>query len=367
MSNTSSSLSAKLLTAQQAVGLVLILIISMDIRVLPLFATQPAEHAGWLAVVLQYVYLLIFFHIFYKLLVAFPGQSFLQIVQGIWGKIAAQIVVAFYILWLLLMLIFSTNMFCARLTHSQYPEQSNVMLIGFFVVFTVIILRSGIVPIARMTRFCYLVLISFFVLLIMIWLPSYRLENLMPVTYLDSGTVAISSLKVLYTGAFSMLILVFGDKISSRDSIRRLSFRGITLLSIIKLSIVLAALSVLGPHLIPKFPFAMNTMINSLAFSSTLERLDSFLSILFTLADFMFLAIVSFCMLHMLQSLFSLKKTTPFLPLLGLTLFFGSYYIGKSYFAIARLEELLMYPLSISMGFIIPFLLYVSGKLRRVV
>ncbi|MCL1918763.1 MAG: spore germination protein [Peptococcaceae bacterium] len=362
-----NAVAAKPITAHQAVAVVLILTISMDIRVLPLFATQPAEYAGWVAVGVQYLVMLGFFHIFYRLLIAFPGQSFLQIVENIWGKVLARLVVFLYILWLFLMLALSIHMFCARLTLSQYPEQNSITLIGIFALFAVVILGSGIVPVARMARFCLTVLLTVLILLILMWIPSFRLENFMPVTYLDTPNIAVSGLKVLYTGAFSMLILVLGDKIASRDTLRRLSFRGVTLLSVIKLGVVVAALGILGPALIPKIPFAMNTMINSITFSSSLERIDSFMAILFTLADFMFLGIVSFCLLHLLRSLFSLSATTPFLVLLGVSLLFGGYYIGNSFFAVSRLEDVLAYPVSLGMGFGIPLLLYVSGKLRRIV
>lgn len=367
MSHKNSALSSQPLSPRQAVAVVLILTFALDIRVLPLFATQPAGYAGWLAVLLQYVLLLFFFHVFYKLLINFPEQNFVKMVQNIWGKFIGNIVAFSYIIWLLLILAFNINLFSARLTHSQYPDQSKTMLIGVFVAFAVILLRSGIGPIARMTRLCLFLLITIFVILIMMWVPSLRFENFMPVTHLDISNIGVSGLKILYTGAFSMLILVLGDKISNRKNIRRISFKSVTLLSALKLCIVLAALGILGPSLIPKIPFAMNTMINSIAFSSSLERIDSFLAVLFTIAEFMFISIVSFCLLHLIQSLFALNKTSPLLILLALSLFFGGTYIGNTFFALIRLEEVFIYPLSLVMGFAIPLLLYVTGILRRVV
>lgn len=367
MSNRSSDLSSHSLSAREAVAVVLILTFALDIRVLPLFATQPAGYAGWVAVLLQFGYMLFFFHIYYKFLVNFPEQNFAQIVETIWGRTTGYLVVFMYILWLLLILAFNLSMFASRLSHSQYPGQNKAMLIGIFIVFAVLVLKSGIVPIARMTRLCLFLLITIFIALILLWLPSFRQENFMPVTYLDLPGAGLSSLKVLYTSAFTMLILMLGDKISSRKNIRRIGFRSITLLSALKLCIVLAALSILGPNLIPRIPFALNTMINSIAFSSSLERIDSFLSILFTIAEFMFITIVSWCFLHLIQSLFALNTTSPYLLLLALSLFFCGIYIGNSLFALTELEEVFVYPLSLIMGFAIPLLLYITGKLRRVI
>jgi hypothetical protein len=81
----------------------------------------------------------------------------------------------------------------------------------------------------------------------------------------------------------------------------------------------------------------------------------------------MFLCIVSYCVLHLLQTLFDLKKLSPFILLLGVTLFYSGCYISHSYLAMVTLEEVLMYPLSLVMGFGVPLLLYVTGKIRRVV
>ncbi|MCL1852854.1 MAG: spore germination protein [Peptococcaceae bacterium] len=367
MSNKSSELSSHALSAREAVAVVMILTFALDIRVLPLFATQPAGHAGWLAVLLQFGYMLFFFHIFYKFLISFSGQNFAQIAKTIWGRTLGFFVVFSYILWLLLILSFNINMFGARLSHSQYPGQNKAMLIAIFVVFAVIVVRSGIVPIARMTRLCFFMLVTIFIILIVLWLPSFRWENFMPVTYLDLPNAGLSSLKVLYTGAFSVLILVLSDKIASLKNIRRIGFKSITLLSGLKVCVVLAAIGILGPQLISRIPFTLNTMINSIAFSSSLERIDSFLGVLFTVAEFMFIAIVSFCFLHLIRSLFGLDRMAPYLILLALSLFFGGNYIGNTFFALHELEEAFIYPLSLVMGFVIPLLLYVTGKIRRVV
>ncbi|MCL1791283.1 MAG: spore germination protein [Peptococcaceae bacterium] len=367
MSNKNADLSSHTLSAREAVVVVMILTFALDFRVLPIFAIQPAGFAGWVSVLLQFGYMLFFFHIFYKLLISFPQQNFAQIVQAIWGKTLGRVIVFSYILWLLLILSFNINMFGARLSHSQYPGQNKAMLIAIFVLFAVIIVRSGIVPIARMTRFCMFMLVTIFMILIALWLPSLRWENFMPVTYLDLPNVGLGSLKVLYTGSLSMLILVLGDKIANHKNIRRIGYKSLTLLAAIKVCVVIAALGILGPNLVPRIPFALNTMINSIAFSSSLERIDSFLGVLFSVAEFMFITIVSFCFLHLIRSLFGLDRITPFLVLLALSLFFGGNFIGNTFFTLFELEEAFILPLSLVMGFAVPLLLYGTGRLRKII
>ncbi len=353
------------ISTRQAVILFLTFVYSPAIRLFPVYAARIGERAGWLApvfVIVPFIFLVYTMQAFFK---EEKEENLSDIICKIMGRIPGKILIAFYLLWIMVLLGLYVRHYSERFLTSLLPNTPMVFFTLTILAVVFFVTRGGIVLLARGTEFFFLLFSFIFIILFLLTLTNVELINLLPVTHYDIFPVIKSTYSILGIWAYFTFIFFFGDEINDKENIRIFGIQGSAYILVMGTMLLVQTIGVYGYSIIQRAPLPYFLVIKSVAIMDTIERIESVALAFWVIVDFVIISVFLHIITSIIKSLFSLSQSKTFISPITIFAFIFSFYIAKNLFELENFSNYIGLQLNIFFGFIIPYALYVIGRVRN--
>lgn len=355
----------KKISIRQAAFLFLTITFTPSIRLIPVYAAKRAKQAAWLAptaaVVLLFLLALVW-QAFYR---KYKDHSLMDIYSDITGNFFGKVLAVIYLIWMVLLTALYVRYFAIRLVGSVYPNVSiEIFIISMLVVITYT-LRYGLTTLARLNEITLPLLVIVFYILVLLMLPNIKFTFLTPISYRSILPVLNGSVGTLGIVAYFTFLFLIGDKINNKEKIKKAGI-GVSLFLLAALVIIIAVTIGTFSYSVAirtQLPFLI--AVKQISLFNTIERIESIVVAFWVISDFVLISFFIICTMNILKFLFKLSQTKSFISIYMIFLYLLSMFLGKSVFEMEWLSDNLFIPGNIVVGFILPFLIFLIGKLRR--
>lgn len=361
LSNTSK------ISTRQAILLYLTITYSPSVRIVASITAKSAKQAAWLAPLVSVFFLIAIFFMFHKFFTRFKNSSFTEVIHNIVGKLPGKILLILYILWSTMLLAMYVRYYAERLVTSAYPSIDIRFFIIVLLVVVVIVLRSGIVVISRMNEIILPLLTLVFFILIILVLPELHIKNLTPLSYKDIVPVLKASTGVTGIWIYITLIFFIGHEINDKENLFKKGKKTTLFLFSITTLIILTSVGTLGYSIIERTPLTFLATVKQISTFNTIQRVESILVCTWIISDFILISVFTYIILKMFKSLFGFSKITPFISVFLAFIYFLSLILTKRSFELQEFSDQIALPLNIFFGFVIPFIIFCIGKVRKLI
>lgn len=360
MSNDNEKISMR-----QAMLFIIVVFCAPAIRYIPLYTVNQAGQAAWLSplitLILELVYILVWWGFFKK----YERKSFVEIIKDIMGKIFGNIVCIMYFLWITLMLVFYLRMYGERVVSTSMSSINIIIILVIMFITVWYVLRSGIVPLAKMNEIIFLGLGGIFILYNILVLPELKMENLFPITYKDVVPIFKANLGIMAMFSLNIIVLMFNDKIDHKGENKKLSIKTLATIMLISLLVISVPLCVFGAPILVKLSIPYLNAMMQISLFDIIERVESGIMMAWILADFVLFCVLIYSAMHMIKKSFNLSNVKPLIPIYMLGVFFLSFYLTKSSLEAQTLSKTILTYAALLMGYILPIFIFCIGKIRK--
>jgi spore germination protein KB len=117
MSNDNNKISVK-----QAMIFIIIVFCAPAIRYIPLYSSQQAKQAAWLAPLVALFFQIVYVLIWCKVIKKYGSKSFVDITKDILGKIIGITVIIIYFIWITFFLAYNVRLYAERILAATRTE-----------------------------------------------------------------------------------------------------------------------------------------------------------------------------------------------------------------------------------------------------
>ncbi len=110
------------ISVKQAMIFIVIIFCAPAIRYIPLYSSQQAKQAAWLAPLVALFFQIIYVLIWCKVIKKYGSKSFIDIIKDIIGKIFGTIVISIYFIWITLFLAYNIRLYAERILGATRTE-----------------------------------------------------------------------------------------------------------------------------------------------------------------------------------------------------------------------------------------------------
>jgi len=355
------------ITAKQAFLLFFTLGFSPSVRLFPAVAAKNAKQAGWLTPIISFLLLFLLINIIQSLYKNNECKSLQEIMLNVTGKIIGRFLIVINIVYCMILNAAYVRFYAERLTSSIYHSINIEVFIVIMLIICAFVLYSGIVVITRMNQILLPFIGIMFMSITLLILGKLEVKNILPISYLDIIPIAKGSIGITAICSYATIVFYFGDKIKGTDKIKKSGINVAIISFIFLVLMILATIGALGHNVVAKFPYPFFAATRLISLFETVERIESILVALWIMADFIIIIIFAYVTLKLIKTLFNLSSIKPLIPL-----YFYFQYIMCQFIAINRIEldsfsEKILQPLNCIIFIGIPLIVYIIGKIRRVV
>lgn len=355
------------ISTRQAMILFLMLVYSPAIRLFPVFAAKIGERAGWLVPVLAVIPFICLVYIMQTIFKNNKEANLSDMFFKILGNVAGRVLLFFYILWIMVLLGLYVRYFAERFLTSLLSNTPMPFFTLTIVVVAFYAVRGGIVSLTRTTEFLFLAFSVIFVVLFLLTLTNVKMINLFPVTYHDIWPLTKSTYPILGIWGYFTFVFFFADKINDKEHIKRFGLQSAVYLVIVTLMLLIQTIGVYGYTIIERVSMPYFVVAKSISLMDTVERIESIVLAFWVIVDFVIISVFMYIIVSMIKSLFSLSGTKSIISPIAIFAFIFSFYIAKNIFELANFSNYIGLSLNILFGFIVPFILFIIGKIRKII
>lgn len=354
------------ISTRQAMLFIIVLFCAPSIRYIPLFTATQAKQAAWIAPLIAIVFEVIYILIWSKFIERFDKKSYIDIIKEILGNIPGKIVCVVYFLWLTLLLTYNLRMYAERIVSTAMPNMHIVVVTTAMIVVVFYIVKNGIICLAKMNELLVLLLAFIFLTYNILILPKIQINNLFPITYKDIFPAFKANFGVLAIFAYNILIFMFNDKIDyKKGEFKKLGLKTVVILTIISLLVIVIPVCVFGWSVLIKMPIPyLNTMMEISIFD-TIERIEAGIVMFWIITDFMLISIFIYSAMHIIKVFFKISDVRPILSIYMFGILFLSFILAKSTLELKMMSENILTQMNVLMGFFVPIIIFIIGKVRK--
>lgn len=350
----------------QAMLILLSAVYSPTLRYIGAGAAREAKQAAWLCPFIALAFTVPVVLIYQSIFKKYKNASFAEIIEDVLGLAAGKIVTIFYILFLTILLTLVTFNYADKLTSTVYPNVNILIFITIMLAAAAFVMRKGgIEVLARMNEIIIIVLLSVFFFLFSLAVKDIKISRLTPISYLDIIPLLKACLPVF--GVWSQLSIIFllSNYINSKEKIKKYCGFTMLLMAFLTSVMLIMCIGLLGASTVAKSPVPYITIVKQISVFEALERLEAAEVGIWIVADFVLASLILFAILNLYKSLFKLSDTRPLTPIYSVIIYFLVLIIGRNIFEQDVLGSIIVMPLNIFIGYVMPVLVFIVGKIRK--
>lgn len=287
----------------QMMALCTVSFLSPTLRLFPANSATLAGRAAWLAAPAALPLMLGYIYLLSKLMdAAGEDEGLAELCLRIMGKKTGTVIVCIFVLWYLIYGAFVLRTGADRLITTVYPYTSP----KFFVIsMGLLCLFAALCPLRSVLRTAKLVMpmvLGFLFLMLIFALFSVDRSNILPLSLYDIIPVFKASFSALNVTVGVLYTLSFlGGMVKKGERRFRSYGRWICYATILMTLLNLCIIGCFGPKLTSGLARPFFSLVRSLVFFNSIERLEAFLVTLWIFPDFLLVALVLCASQHCLR------------------------------------------------------------------
>lgn len=353
------------ISIRQAVILFLTLIYSPAMRFFPVFTSEQAKRAGWLAPVLAAVPFFCLVLIMQALFRKEQEASLSDLYLKIFGKFVGRIFLLIMLFWTMILLGLYVRYFAERFLSALMPNTSMAFFAITMLTVVFYVVRGGLVSFARTVEFLFVVFSLIFLLLFLLSVSNIEIINLLPVTHLDFWPVAKSTYYILGVWGYFSYVFFLADKFNDKEHVRRFGLQGMGYIVFTSVLLLIQTIGVYGYTIIRRAPQPYFLVIKSISIFDTIERIESVALAFWVIIDFVVIAVFMMIVISLLKSIFMVREGRPLVSPITLLAYILCFYVAHDRFELESFSRTFASGINIITGLGFPLLLLVVGKIRR--
>ncbi len=354
------------ISLRQAMLIFLLIAFTPSVRIIPQYTAGIAKQAAWLAPIVSFLLILPIISALNSILNKYPDKSFTGILEVIFGRLIGKIVIFTYIVLFMMLLDVNVNGIGRKLTSSMYTTVNPALfIIAMLVIVGFAVYKGGFTVIARMGELALPFLVLIFMILCALAGQNIKLNRLTPISTLDIIPVLKSSLAVSAVQAHLPMLFLLSDYINNRDKIGKLCTTAALMHMLLLIILLVAVIGSLSAETAANTPLSFLATVKLISLFQSIERIEPFVVGLWIFTDFMFDVVLLILLLNMYRSFFNLSKTNNFIIINLIIIFFLAMILGRNMFEIRRFIEAVILPVSAFWGYVLPLIVFITGKIRK--
>lgn len=353
------------ISTKQAMILFITSIYSPFVRLAAGYTAKEAHQAAWLAPLFSVAFVFLLITILSKTYERYKKESYLDITYDIMGMFIGKIIAIVYIVWLTILLALYVRFYAERLVTSIYPRTNISFFIVVMLILVAYVLRSGIVPLARMNEIIFLFITFIFVVLVFLLIPSVDINKLTPISYLDIVPVFKATINITGINIYIFFIFMISDQINNKENIKKIGLQVIVFIFISLTCLIIVTVGTLGSSVVEKLPLSFLSAVKTISVLGFIEKLESILVATWIAADFIIITVFSFVILNLLKSFFNLSDEKPFINIFMIFMYFLSLYICDEVFELQAFSSEFAIYMNVVLGLLVPIFIFMVGKIRK--
>ncbi|NLV50615.1 MAG: endospore germination permease [Clostridiales bacterium] len=337
----------------------------------PLFL--PSDIAGlagpdvWLSILLGTTVGLLFIWMYAKLGELNPGKTLVEIIRRYFGKWAGGVVALFFI-FSGLVLADQIVWYIGKFVHTEFTSALPFLpLHAFFIIVLVFALYCGVETMYRTTELFFAITFPFIIVIILLLIPNMKPDNLLPV--MEKGVVPVlkGGIPFLTRCVLPLVFLnmVYPACFENVKQAKKALFKGYFLGIFTNLITVTTCVLVMGSDLIANIRFPMFITNKEIDVFVIFSRLEATTFAIWVVVSFISTFCYSYAGILGLAQLLNVKDYRILVLPMGLLLTVYSLDIYKETAYEIHWDSTVWPPLSLTLGFILPFILLILSVIRE--
>lgn len=284
-----------------------------------------------------------------------------------YGKIFGRMICVIYILWLIILMAVQTRLFAERFVITLLIYAPADFFIISMLVIAYIMSRLRIEAFGRFSQIFSLLLVVIFGVIILSISKDITVNNLMPVTIYDTKNILLLAVEIAGICCFFTYGLFFGEKILDKHEINKNKFHIVLPVVIISLITILTTIGVFGYRVTGNFAQAFSMALKSISIFGSIERIESILIAFWVVADMGFVVFFMIAAANLSKNTFKLSSRKAAILPIVILLYIVVMLLSKSYIYLIDFVGMVIIPLNLLFGFIIPIVTLGVAKCRKLV
>ncbi|HBN82547.1 MAG TPA: hypothetical protein DDZ89_01755 [Clostridiales bacterium] len=334
-------------------------------RALTQMTITNAKEMAWMVPVASCIVYVPLMAIIVSIVKKFQGKSFIDIMSACFGKTVSKILGVIIMVYLLVLLAMYIRYSTDQLTSTVYigTDYRIFVFLELFAIF--FMLRGGIATIGRMNKIVFFLLIIQFLLLLVFLVKELDINNVTPVHIGGIPNVLRSTLDVLSISGYVTFLLIFNDKVVIYDKFKKGFVRiGIFMITALTL-IVFWTLSIFGWRIVEHLNYPFFQVVKGIIIFKGMTGMEALFLSLWLLSEFMIICFFSYCILHLAKGVFNIKSELPFISVFLVFMFLFTQYFCSNTLELQTFSRSIAFPTNIIITIVLPFMLFVVGKIRK--
>lgn len=336
------------------------------IRTVPTITASIAKQASWVTTFALLIFFVPLLYVLFKMISIGKETSLEDAYEKAIGKIPTKILLAFYIIWIFIVSCVNLRYFAERFTASILIETPIEFFYLTLLIIVFIVARKNIEYFARFNEIFIIFFIVFFALMLVIPISSIKIENLFPVTTMDIVPIFKSVYGELGIGVYITFILFIGNKISDKENMNKHILYQVISVVIVNTVLILSTVGIFGAKATAQLSLPFFTFLKSVNEFSIIERIESIFISLWVATDFTALATFVFIITKLIKKTFNLTYRKELVTPIVFGIYIFSQYLAGNINELTSFSHDIALYVNIFLGFVIPIVIYVIGKIRKV-
>jgi len=175
-----------------------------------------------------------------------------------------------------------------------------------------------------------------------------------------NASTGVSGILVYFTFLF-----ILGDKINNKEKIKKTGIQASLFLFISITLIIISTIGVFSHTIIRRAQTPFLMAVKQISLFNTLEKIESVVVAIWVSSDFVLISFFIICTMDIMKSLFKLSDTKPFINIYVVFLYLLSMCLAKNVFELQQFSNHLALPCNIAVGFVLPAVIFIIGKIRK--
>lgn len=354
------------ISMRQLLVLLFSAILSPAIQILPARGAELAGRAGWLSTLFALPVLLGLCWVFFALQrAAGEGEGLAGAFRAVLGTAGGKALTAVYLAWGVVMLSAGARRCALRILSTGYRNAALPLFIVLLLGAALWMGRGRLPALARAGEIFYLALSAVLALTVFFSLFNVEARNVLPIWVGDLPAALRATLPALSVLGYAVFAAFLGGGVAPREDNRGRGMRWAAAACLVLTAMQFACLGNFGPELVGRMDTPFFSMAEGIGLEGAFQRAESVVVALWVFSDLALLGLLVFSCRAMAGSLLgrSAERYSPYI-IVALALA-GALFLFPDAFALTAFLDRWATAGNLLLGFVVPLLVFLLGKLRR--
>lgn len=353
------------ISVRQLIILLIMTTMSPAVRIFPQYAAKIGGKAGWLAPLVASIPVIFLILVLNSLFKSKKEKNLCHIFCEVLGNIVGRIVASLYLVWVLVLLALYIRYYAERILSTTMPKTSIAFLIVAMLCIVLFAAKKGLVTVARANEIFFYVFILVFLLTFVFSISQIHYRSLMNVSYLDAWPAAKASTGVFAVWGYIIYMFFFAQQINDNEKIKTLGFRGVGILVISSIAGLIMTIGTFGAEFIAHISFPFFATVKNISILEAVDHLEPAVVALWVISDFVIITVFTIVAANITKSVFKLSNAKSIVSPIVIFSGISALYFFKNRFELEAFTNNIALYVNILLEFIIPFIVFGIGKIRK--